>query len=317
MSRRGGRRPPDSEAMSEERKKQIQRNETMSEEEVQKATDRYNALVGNKDKSLEVLQSIKQSAPGLWDQEGGDALLEAEQSWEAARLFAMRVCRLEFALSESLIKPAGGAAVEAAKASVDEVKEIPPDKRALVFAAPLGAQGQLLSLKGQQRASLATTPTILQRMLIHISFPSAAHRHEVKLDLPNAGALRLRMAAQVSRAWRDMVLSKESNTAWEIATRLRWPELSPTLSVPNWLTLYRSRVLAADSTIENCHKGLVGFNARDEGWEFRCPVAASELTHKSDTSLFCNICRTTVAICDSEDKMAVMAAQGQCVAKAY
>jgi len=310
-----GRRVPFSPALLEELGKQRERRKTMPEEAIEKEAQRYQALCADRATSMEALQSIRESSPGLWDQEGGDILLEAEGR-EAERVLALRVCRFESMLSESLVKPAGGAAVEAAKSRVDELIDIPPDKQALVFATPLGvgAKGQL---QGPGRSSLATTRTILQRIFIHISFPSVAHRHQVKLDPPNTGALRLRMAAQVSRAWRDVLLSKESNTAWEIATRLRWPELSPTLSVPNWLTLYRSRVLAADSTIENCHKGLVGFNARDEGWEFRCPVAASELTHKSDTSLFCNICRTTVAICDSEDKMAVMAAQGQCVAKAY
>mmetsp|Transcript_30615 Transcript_30615/g.66267 ORF Transcript_30615/g.66267 Transcript_30615/m.66267 type:complete len:97 (-) Transcript_30615:457-747(-) len=38
---------------------------------------------------------------------------------------------------------------------------------------------------------------------------------------------------------------------------------------------------------------------------------------RSSTAMFCNICRTTVTRCDSADEVAVMAAQGKCVAKAF
>jgi len=292
----------ESEQLEEEISKRAIRNATMTQDELTAERNRYDHLMTlTNEKRLEILTAFKESEPGLWEAEGGDKLLDFEILEEEA---ALRILRLEFVSSRSMTKGAGGADVASVKGEMEGKEGIPPDQRCVAFSAstPILAPRGLDSRVGhkhQTAKAALTLPSALQRILLHVAFPGAAHRHRIALDKPNAGAHRLAVAATVSRAWREAVKSPGCNTAWELATRLRWPSISKRLSVASWRALYRSRAQSAP-TDENAIEDLGGCGQRPDDHRprlrFTCPIPLTEIEIRSESHKYCHVCRKTIHI---------------------
>mmetsp|Transcript_39616 Transcript_39616/g.93034 ORF Transcript_39616/g.93034 Transcript_39616/m.93034 type:complete len:207 (-) Transcript_39616:2046-2666(-) len=206
----------------------------MSKDEVDADTKRYEQLLLSSN-VRDILLAFQESEPGLWEAEGGDDLLMAHDD----NILALRVLRLEHASSRSLTKSAGGADVSEVKDKLEAKDGIPPDQHCLMLRTPASAVGRagVVLGKGKQPAVALNLPAALQRIVLHVTFPGAAHRHRVALDSPDAGARRLAIVATVSRAWWEVIKSPGCNTAWELASRLRWPNIPKNLSVTSWRSL--------------------------------------------------------------------------------
>jgi len=266
------------------------------------------------DKSVlrEELLSLKESMPSVWEAHGGDKLLDCSMPWREADVYSLRILRLMHESGDVLTKSAAGGAASAT---------IPPDTHAVAF--PGRSRLALIHAPAKsQMAIVALNPLrVLQRVFLNVAFPSEGHRRGLLRDAPKAGAVRLAMAASVCRAWRA-ALSGDCDTAWEVASRLRWPHLPAKLTLGNWRSLYRSRILAGgfssdETAIENCHAIVAPLHASQKtpgaDWQFLCPMAASEIETISSSLLFCSVCRKSVHVTQDEQEIANHALHGRCV----
>jgi len=108
-----------------EQEKKAIRNSAMTEDEVAAEKNRYDYLMTQTTKErLEILETLRETEPGLWEAEDGDALMDA---FHLPELSALYILRLEHASAGTLTKGAGGADVSSVKDEVQGKEPIPPD----------------------------------------------------------------------------------------------------------------------------------------------------------------------------------------------
>jgi len=234
-------------------------------DEVQQASEkeRFLELKSTPERSLAILKEFQADRP-FWEAQGGDLLLIENLKHGTkggaliAKALAMRVCRLEYEASQVMVK----GAVSQSAAAIQEKEAIPPDQLQKIFSLPNKLLPTLTSSAPRMTTDTAaralSLPSVLCRVLVHLSFPSKEHRLGIKHESGQASAARLLLAEQVSVLWKDIARGCQGNTAWEIATRLRWPLLPSTLKHSHWRALHCGKAEVQDKTpsIENCHSGF-------------------------------------------------------------